>query len=191
MLGQSVALRHESSFQDNATLLVPLLLVCRKFVHPPELSITVFAADVSDHVTTRQHHSILNLAIIQIDDFVEEERASRGTRETRAHELWPVGEIGVAGGAGKQATATDVLEKYHSHLESSDGTTCLKSSIREQAAFVYLANRYESMYVATTKKESTKSHNCQRCHTALASSLVCIRVPCMTAKCVPTNDIYI
>lgn len=55
--------------------------------------------------------------IIQIDDFVEEKSASRGTREACAHELWPVGEIGVAGGAGEQATATDVLEKYHSHLE--------------------------------------------------------------------------
>lgn len=117
MLRQSIALCDESSFQDNATFLVSLLLICCKFVHPPKLSITVFAADISDHVTTRQHHSILNLAIIQIDDFVEEKSASRGTREACAHELWPVGEIGVAGGAGEQATATDVLEKYHSHLE--------------------------------------------------------------------------
>lgn len=55
--------------------------------------------------------------IIQIDDFVEEESASRGTREACAHELWSVGEIGVARGTGEEATATDVFEKYYSHLE--------------------------------------------------------------------------
>jgi len=111
-----------------------------------------------------------NAPIIQIDDFVEEESASRGTRKACAHELWPVGEIGVAWSAGEQATATDVLEEYHTHLERQlRRSTCLRS-IRDRAVFIYsLANRYESIC-----RKKRKSHNCQCFHTA--HSIPCVRV---------------
>lgn len=57
----------------------------------------------------------MDAPVVQIDDLVEEESASRGAREACAYQLSSVGEVSVAGRAGEQSCAADMFEKYYSH----------------------------------------------------------------------------
>lgn len=57
--------------QDNASLLVPLAFFSGHFIHPAKFSFAIFAHNVSHHVTTCKHYSILDTTKGQVDDFLE------------------------------------------------------------------------------------------------------------------------
>lgn len=115
VLLDAVALRHEGSLEDDSAFLVALALFRGKLVDPTELSVAVLAGHVSHHVPPRQHDSVLHLAVVEVDHFVEEEGPARGTREPGADELIAVGQDGVAAGAGEQSRAANVLQEYSAH----------------------------------------------------------------------------
>ncbi|TRY95350.1 hypothetical protein DNTS_035033 [Danionella cerebrum] len=50
---------------DHSALFVSLAVLCGKLVDPAELTVAVFAADVSNHVTTGQHDAVLDLTVLQ------------------------------------------------------------------------------------------------------------------------------
>lgn len=81
MLLKALALSHQRPFQDDTTFLVALAVLSGKLVDPAQLAIAVLAADVSHHVSSSQHHSVLYLAVLQVDHLVEEEGSTRGTGE--------------------------------------------------------------------------------------------------------------
>jgi hypothetical protein len=62
----------QSVFKDDSAFLIALALLRREFIHPPEFCLAVFAHDVAYHVSSCEHHTILNIAECKIDDFFEE-----------------------------------------------------------------------------------------------------------------------
>ena len=49
-----------SSFQNHPSFLVPLLIFCRKFIHPAKFGVAFFASHVSYNMSASEHHSILS-----------------------------------------------------------------------------------------------------------------------------------
>lgn len=78
---EAFTLPHQRSLQDDAALLVALALLGGKLVHPAQLVVAVFAADIPHHMTSRQHHAVLDLAVLQIHHLVEEESPPSGSSE--------------------------------------------------------------------------------------------------------------
>lgn len=63
---EAFALPHQRPLQDDTALLVALAFLGGKLIHPAELAVAVLAADVPHHVSSCQHDSVLNLAVLQI-----------------------------------------------------------------------------------------------------------------------------
>lgn len=61
---KAFALPHQRPLQDDATFLVALTFLRGELVHPAELTVAVFAADISHHVSPSQHDSVLHLAVL-------------------------------------------------------------------------------------------------------------------------------
>jgi hypothetical protein len=57
--------------------------------------------------------------VVEVDDLVEEKCPPGSTREPGADQFGPVGQDGVAGGAGKEARATDVSQENATHFTHS------------------------------------------------------------------------
>jgi hypothetical protein len=57
--------------------------------------------------------------VVEVDDLVEEKCPASGAREPGADQFGPVGQDGVAGGAGKEARAPDVSQEYATHFSHS------------------------------------------------------------------------
>lgn len=70
---------HQGSLQNNPPLLVSLVVLRGKLVHPAKFCVTVLARDVANHVSPRQHDAILYLTVVQVDHFIEEEGSACGT----------------------------------------------------------------------------------------------------------------
>jgi len=56
--------------------------------------------------------------VVQVDDFVEEKCSARGSRESRADQLGPVGQEGIALRTREESTAADVLQVNATHIGS-------------------------------------------------------------------------
>lgn len=65
------------------TLLVALALFGGEFVHPAQFGFAVLAHDIANHVTARQHNTVLNIAECEIDDLLEEVSSPCGSRESK------------------------------------------------------------------------------------------------------------
>lgn len=76
---------HQGSLQNNPPLLVSLVVLCGKLVHPAKFCVTVLAGDVANHVSPRQHDTVLYLTVVQVDHFVEEEGSACGTYYTEIY----------------------------------------------------------------------------------------------------------
>lgn len=70
---------HQGSLQNNPPLLVSLVVLRGKLVHPAKFCVTVLAGDVANHVSPRQHDAVLYLTVVQVDHFIEEEGSACGT----------------------------------------------------------------------------------------------------------------
>ncbi|CAN8008529.1 unnamed protein product, partial [Ixodes pacificus] len=117
VLLDAVALCDQGPLKDDAALLVALTLLRCKLVDPAQLGVAVLAGYVAHHVPARQHHppNVSLPPVVEVDDFVEEERPPRGAREPGADELVAVCQHGVAAGAGEQPGAANVLQEYPAH----------------------------------------------------------------------------
>lgn len=79
MLFKSLALRNQSPLQDYAPFLVTLIVLRGKFVNPSEFGVAVLAGHIPDHVTAGEHDSVLNLAVVEVHNFVEQECTAGGS----------------------------------------------------------------------------------------------------------------
>jgi hypothetical protein len=61
VLIDAVRLGDESTLEDDASLLVPLVLLGGKLVYPANFGIAIFAKDVTHHVPPGQHHTVLHV----------------------------------------------------------------------------------------------------------------------------------
>lgn len=116
MLLDAVTLGDERPLKDNAPFLVPLALLGGKLVHPAQLGVAVLARHVAHHVAPRQHHPVLHLTEVEVDDLVEEECSPRSSCEPRAYQLAAIRQDGVAACAREEPGAADVFEKYAAHV---------------------------------------------------------------------------
>lgn len=66
MLLKTLALPDQRPLQDDASLFVSLTVLSSKFVDPSQFAVAVLAANVSYHVPSGEHHSILHLAILEV-----------------------------------------------------------------------------------------------------------------------------
>ena len=66
MLLKALALPNQRPLQDDPSLLVPLTVLSGKLVNPAQLAVAVLAADVPHHVSPREHHSVLHLAVLEV-----------------------------------------------------------------------------------------------------------------------------
>lgn len=69
---ESLRLCNQRVLQDDSALLVLLTFLCGKLVHPSQFLTTVLAHHIPDHVSTSQHHSVLDTTVGQVDDPLEE-----------------------------------------------------------------------------------------------------------------------
>lgn len=76
---ESLAFRDESTFQNDTPFLVSLVLLGGELIDPPELGVTVFARNISDHVAPCQHDTILHFTVVEVHDSVEQESSSSGS----------------------------------------------------------------------------------------------------------------
>lgn len=113
---KAFALPHQRPLQDDTALLVALALLRGELVHPAQLAVAVLTADVPHHVSSRQHDSVLDLAVLQIHHLVEQESSARGSGEACGDELGSVGQDGVTVGAGEEASPTDVIQEDTPHF---------------------------------------------------------------------------
>lgn len=116
---EAFALPHQCPLQDNTAFLIALTFLGGKLVHPAQLAVAVFAADIPHHMSSCQHDSVLHLAVLQIHNLVEEEGSAGGSGEACGDELSSVGQNGVTVGTGKQASPTNVIQEDSSHRVSS------------------------------------------------------------------------
>lgn len=63
---KALALPHQRPLQNHTALLIPLASLVGELVRPAHLAVAVLAADVSHHVSSRQHNSVLHIAVLQI-----------------------------------------------------------------------------------------------------------------------------
>lgn len=117
MLLDAIALGDKCPLKDDSSLLVPLALLSGKLVHPAELGVAVLAGHVAYHVPARQHHSVLHLAVIEVDHFVEEECPSRGSSKSCTDELTAICQNGVAARARKQSGTSNMIEEDATHAD--------------------------------------------------------------------------
>lgn len=122
---EALALSHQSPLQDDSALLVALTFLGGELVHPAQLTVAVFAADVPHHVPPRQHDSVLHLAVLQIHNLVEQKSSAGGSSEASGDEFGSVGQDGVAVGTRKEASPTDVIQEDASHFVCHQVTTAL------------------------------------------------------------------
>ena len=73
MFFEALALPDECSLQDDTALLVALAVLSGKLIDPAQLAVTVLTADISHHVSARQHHAVLHLAVLQVHHLTDNE----------------------------------------------------------------------------------------------------------------------
>lgn len=78
---EALTLPHQCPLQDDAALLVSLALLGGELVHPAEFAVAVLAADVSHHVSSCQHDSVLHFTVLQIHNLVKQESSTGGSSE--------------------------------------------------------------------------------------------------------------
>ena len=66
MLVYAIALLYEGALQNDAALLVALVVLGGELVHPAQLGVAVLAEDVPHHVAPSQHHAVHHLAHLQV-----------------------------------------------------------------------------------------------------------------------------
>lgn len=115
MLLEALALPHQRPLQDDAALLVALAVLGGELVDPAQLAVAVLAADVSHHVAAREHDAVLHLAVLEVDNLVEEKGSARGPGEARRDELGAVGQDGVTVGTGEQASPSNMVQEDAAH----------------------------------------------------------------------------
>jgi len=67
-------------------------------------------------VPASQHHSLRPLAVVQVDNFVEEKCSAGGSGEPGGDEFAPVGEEGLAVDAAEQAEPAQVGQVVTAHV---------------------------------------------------------------------------
>lgn len=98
VLFEALTLSHKGPLQDDAALLITLAILCGELIDPAQFAVAVLAADVTYHVSARQHHPILDLTVLQVDHLVKQERSPCGPSEACGYELRAVGQDSVTVG---------------------------------------------------------------------------------------------
>ena len=115
VLFETFTLGNKCSFKDDAAFFVALILLGGKLVNPAELGVTVFAGDVSHHVSAGQHDPVLDLAKVQVDHFTEEEGSTGCPREPCRNQLRAVCQSRFTICTAEKPRTTDVVQKYSPH----------------------------------------------------------------------------
>jgi len=115
VLFQAIALVDEGPLQDDFALLVSLVLVGGVLVDPAQLSLAGLARHITHNVTASQHHTVLSLTVIEVDNFVEQEGPASGPSEPGGDELAPVGQERLAVDAAEQAEPAQVGQVVAAH----------------------------------------------------------------------------
>lgn len=63
---KAFALSDQRSLQDHTALFVALALLCGELIDPAQFTVAVFTADVTHHVSSRQHDSVLDFTVLQV-----------------------------------------------------------------------------------------------------------------------------
>jgi len=115
VFGEAFGLPDEGALQDDATFFVALRVLSREFVDPTQFGVAIFAGNVTHHVATSEHDSVLDVAEGEVDDFVEEEGSSGGAGEPRGNEFASVGQIRVTTHAREQPASAHVVQEDATH----------------------------------------------------------------------------
>merc|ERR1719447_2453383 len=116
VLLNAITLLYKSSLQNDSALFVPLIVLRSKLIHPSKFGITVFAIHIPDHMPAGQHHPVLHLAELEVDHLVEEECSPCSSSEPGGNKLIPVGEDGLTGGTGEEASSSHMLDENPTHF---------------------------------------------------------------------------
>lgn len=135
---KAFALPHQRPFQDDTALLVSLALLRGKLVHPAEFAVAVLAADVSHHMSSCQHDSVLHFAVLKIHNLVEQESSTGGSSEACWNKFCPVSQNGVTVGTGEEASSTNVVQEDPPHF------VCSKRQKAKKEQSVYPPRRDDS-----------------------------------------------
>ena len=112
---EALALRHEGPLQDHLALFISLVLLGRVLIHPAELRLAVLTRHIPHHVTSGQHHAVLHVAEVQVDDAVEQKRSARRAREPGRDQLVTVRKRDVAARAREQTRTAEVVQEDTPH----------------------------------------------------------------------------
>jgi len=111
----AIALGDQSPFEDDPSLLVPLVILGGKLVDPAQLGVAILARHVADHVAAGEHHSVLHLTVVQVDHFIEQKGPAGRSREAGTDQLRPIRQDRVATGAREQSRPSNVIEENATH----------------------------------------------------------------------------
>lgn len=70
MLLEALALPHQRPLQNHTAFFIALTVLSGKLIDPAQLTVAVFTADITNHVSARQHHPILHFAVLQIHHLI-------------------------------------------------------------------------------------------------------------------------
>jgi len=119
VLFESFPLFDQGFFQDDFSFFVALSVFQRELIHPAYFVVTVFTKDVPDPVSARKHDPLGPLAVVKVDDFVEEECPASSASEPGGDQLAPVGQERLAMDAAEQAEPAQVGQVVAPHDVSS------------------------------------------------------------------------
>lgn len=120
---------NEGSLQNDTAFLVPLVVFCCKFINPAKLRTAIFAGNVTHHVASSQHHSVLYFTVSQIHHALEEESSSCCSSEASGNQFRAICENSVAGSTRKQSGSSYMLQKYASHFDFTAFVSLVLKSI--------------------------------------------------------------
>ena len=84
---------HKCTLKNNFPFLVPLVFFICKLVDPSKFCITILTHDISHHMPTCKHDTILNFTVGQVDNLVEEEGTSCSTWTRNTNTNFACGKI--------------------------------------------------------------------------------------------------
>jgi len=118
MVVETFALGDECSLQNHLPLLIALVFLGRELVDPAEFRLTVLARNVAHHMPASEHHAVLNVAEVEVNDAIEEKGSSRRAREPRRDQLGAIRQRNVTAGTGEQTRPAQVVQEDPPHLSA-------------------------------------------------------------------------
>lgn len=115
MLFKALTLPNQCPLQDDTSLFIPLTILGSKLIDPTQFAVAVLAADVPHHVSAGKHHSVLDLAVLEVHHLIEEESSACGSSESCGDELRAISQDSVTVGTREEASSANVVQEDTPH----------------------------------------------------------------------------